>query len=32
MIDMFGQKYKLPKQFNESFLKDYYLMTPNQGK
>ncbi|RVU71847.1 MULTISPECIES: endonuclease III domain-containing protein [Lactobacillus] len=25
MIDMFGQKYKLPQQFSASFLKDYRL-------
>ncbi len=29
MIDMFGQKYKLPEQFNESFLKNYQLVIPN---
>lgn len=28
MSDMFGQQYKLPRQFDDSFLKEYQLIIP----
>lgn len=32
MIDTFNQEYKLPEQFNKTFLKDYKLIIPEQNK
>lgn len=32
MIDTFNQEYRLPQQFNKTFLKDYKLIIPEQNK